>query len=64
MVAVATLIVVLFLSLIVVRIAAEALTLTGISREAARFQARSAWTGTGFTTAEAEQVAGHPVGGE
>ena len=61
MVAVATLIVVLFLSLIVVRVAAEALTLTGISREAARFQARSAWTGTGFTTAEAEQVVSHPV---
>ena len=61
MIAVVTLIVVLFLSLIVVRIAAEALTLTGISREAARFQARSAWTGTGFTTAEAEQVVGHPV---
>ena len=61
MVAVVTLIVVLFLSLAVVRIAAEALTLTGISREAARFQARSAWTGTGFTTAEAEEVVGHPV---
>lgn len=61
MVAVATLIVVLFLSLIVVRVAAEALILTGLSREAARFQARSAWTGTGFTTAEAEQVVGHPV---
>lgn len=61
MVAIVTLVVVLFLSLIVVRIAAEALTLTGISREAARFQARSAWTGTGFTTAEAEEVVGHPV---
>ena len=43
------------------RIAAEALTLTGLSREAARFQARSAWTGTGFTTTEAEDVVGHPV---
>lgn len=61
MIAVATLIIVLFLSLIVVRVAAEALILTGLSREAARFQARSAWTGTGFTTAEAEQVVGHPV---
>jgi hypothetical protein len=60
MVAVATPIVVLFLSLIVVRIAAEALALTGVSREA-RFQARSAWIGTGFTTAEAEQVVNHPV---
>ncbi|WP_349371449.1 TrkA C-terminal domain-containing protein [Salinarimonas sp.] len=61
MIAVTTLIVVLFLSLIVVRIAAEALVLTGMAREAARFQARSAWTGTGFTTAEAEQVVRHPV---
>ncbi|MFC4174971.1 TrkA C-terminal domain-containing protein [Microvirga sp. GCM10011540] len=61
MIAVGTLIFVLFLSLIVVRIAAEALILTGVSREAARFQARSAWTGTGFTTSEAEQVVNHPV---
>ena len=52
---------VLFLSLIVTRLATTALTLTGLSREAARFQARSAWTGTGFTTAEAEKVVDHPV---
>jgi len=56
-----TLILVLFLSLIVVRVAAVALTLTGMSREAAQFQARSAWTATGFTTAESEQVVNHPV---
>lgn len=56
-----TLILVLFLSLIVVRVAAVALTLTGMSREAARFQARSAWTGTGFTTTESELVVSHPV---
>ena len=61
MVAVASLIVVVFLSLVVVRVAAEALILTGLSREAATFQARSAWTGTGFTTAESELVVGHPV---
>ena len=61
MVAVASLIVVLFVSLLVVRIAAEALVLTGLSRESARFQARSAWTGTGFTTAESERVVSHPV---
>jgi NhaP-type Na+/H+ and K+/H+ antiporter len=61
MIAIASLLIVLLLSLLVVRVAAEALTLTGVSREAARFQARSAWTGTGFTTAEAEQVVGHPV---
>src|SRR4051812_49663437 len=32
-----------------------------MSREMARFQARSAFTGTGFTTAEAESVVRHPV---
>ena len=52
---------VLGLSLLVTRIATIALTLTGLSREAARFQARSAFTGTGFTTSEAEKVVKHPV---
>ena len=61
MVAIATLIIVLLLSLIVVRIASVALTLTGLSRQAAQFQARSAWTGTGFTTTESESVIKHPV---
>jgi len=55
------LIVVLGLSLLVTHVATIALTTTGLSREAARFQARSAWTGTGFTTAEAESVVDHPV---
>jgi len=52
---------VLLLSLIITRLAAIALTLTGLSEEAARFQARSAFTGTGFTTSEAEKVVNHPV---
>ena len=38
-----------------------ALMLTGMSRDAARFQARSAFTGVGYTTAEAEDVASHPI---
>ena len=38
-----------------------ALTVTGMSREVARFQARSAFFGVGFTTGEAEAVVGHPV---
>jgi hypothetical protein len=54
-------IVVLTLSLIITRIAAVALTLTGLSRQSARFQARSAFTGVGFTTDEAEKVVNHPV---
>jgi hypothetical protein len=52
---------VLGLSLVVTRIATIALSLTGLSHEAARFQARSAFTGTGFTTKEAEKVVEHPV---
>lgn len=52
---------VLCLSLIVTRIAAIALSYTGLSRQAASFQARSAFTGTGFTTSEAEKVVDHPV---
>lgn len=61
MVAIISLVVVLLLSLLVVRVATVALTLTGLSRQSAQFQARSAWTGTGFTTAESEKVINHPV---
>jgi hypothetical protein len=52
---------VLGLSLIITRVATIALTMTGLSQEAAHFQARSAFTGTGFTTSEAESVVNHPV---
>lgn len=52
---------VVLLSLIVTRVATIALSLTGLSRESARFQARSAFSGVGFTTSEAESVVGHPV---
>jgi hypothetical protein len=38
-----------------------ALVQTGLSRESARFQARSAFTGVGFTTGESEKVVNHPV---
>ena len=38
-----------------------ALTMTGMSEEAARFQARSALATVGFTTTEAENVVNHPV---
>ncbi len=38
-----------------------ALRLTGLSDAAARFQARSAFTGTGFTTSESEAIVNHPV---
>jgi hypothetical protein len=54
-------IIVVLVSLIVARVGTVALTLTGMSRESARFQARSAFFGVGFTTAEAESVVAHPV---
>ena len=54
-------IVVVLVSLLVARVGTVALTLTGLSRESARFQARSAFFGVGFTTSEAESVVGHPV---
>lgn len=56
-----TLLVILTFSVVVVRVAAVALRLTGMPADVARFQARSAFTGTGFTTAEAEAVINHPV---
>ncbi len=61
MVAVATVIIAVVISILISRIATVALTVTGLSRQSARFQARSALTGTGFTTTEAERVVDHPV---
>src|ERR687888_2511190 len=55
------LLVVIVVSLVVTRVAAIMLAITGMSRESARFQARSAFTGVGFTTAEAESVTSHPI---
>lgn len=60
-VALITLFAIIILSLIVTRIATIALTLTGMSSEVARFQARSALTGAGFTTSESEAMMSHPV---
>lgn len=51
----------ILLSIVITRIATIALVHTGLSKEAARFQARSALSGTGFTTGEAEEVVNHPV---
>ena len=59
--AVISLLIIITFSLLVVRIATVALTMTGLSTESARFQARSAFTGTGFTTKEAEGIVNHPV---
>jgi hypothetical protein len=55
------LVVVALVSLLVTRIATIALTATGMARTSARFQARSALSGVGFTTTEAESVVNHPA---
>lgn len=56
-----SLLLVVVMSLMVVRVATMALVLTGISRPLAQFQARSAFTGAGFTTSESDKVVQHPV---
>lgn len=61
MVALFSLLGVIAVSLVITRVATVVLTATGLSREEARFQARSALTGTGFTTSEAEAVVNHPI---
>ena len=53
------LLIAILVSFIIVRIGGFALELTGIEPEIARFQALSAFSGTGFTTREAERVVGH-----
>jgi uncharacterized protein with PhoU and TrkA domain len=49
------------LFLTVARVASVVLEVTGMSRSAAEFQARSALLGVGFTTVESEEITGHPV---
>lgn len=51
---------VIFLSFLIVRAGAVALMITGMEEKKARFQALSAFSGTGFTTREAESVVNHP----
>jgi hypothetical protein len=61
MVALISLLVIVTISLIMVRIGADALTMTGLSRDLAFFQAQSAFSGVGFTTTESESVVSHPA---
>lgn len=61
MVAILTLLVVILMSILVTRVATIALTHTGLTRASAKFQARSAFSGAGFTTSESEMVVNHPV---
>ena len=61
MLSIISLLIVLSLSLLITRIATVMLAHTGLSRQTARFQARSALTGVGFTTNESEKVVNHPL---
>jgi K+/H+ antiporter YhaU regulatory subunit KhtT len=61
MLALASLIAIVLISLLITRVATVALAASGLSREAARFKARSALSGVGFTTSESEAVVNHPV---
>lgn len=56
-----SLIIIFVLSVLITKIASESLIHTGLSKEMARFQARSAFTGVGFTTRESESITNHPV---
>jgi DNA-binding transcriptional ArsR family regulator len=59
--AIASLLFVIAVSLLITRAAVVVLVATGMPRQQARFQARSAFTGSGFTTNESEAVLNHPV---
>lgn len=61
MFAIASLLAVVAVSLLVTRVATVILVASGMSGESARFQARSAFTGAGFTTSESEDVVSHPL---
>lgn len=61
MLPVLSLITVVALSLFLTRLAGMALAHTGLSREVAHFQARSAFSGVGYTTSESEKIVNHPV---
>lgn len=54
-------IMILIFSIIITKVATAALVNTGLSQKAAKFQARSAFTGCGFTTSEAEKITQHPI---
>lgn len=56
-----SLLIIVGLSLLIVRVGAVALTMTGLSRDVANFQAQSAFSGVGFTTAESEYIVSHPL---
>jgi hypothetical protein len=61
MIAIISLLFVLFVSLLTTRIGTIALVHTGMSKQMASFQARSSLTTSGFTTSESEQIMNNPL---
>lgn len=61
MIAAVSLFVIITLSALVTKVAAIALMHTGLSTDVAKFQARSAYTGSGYTSGETENLMNHPV---
>jgi hypothetical protein len=55
------LLVTIAISFVMVRVGAVAFELTGIPWDQAKFQALSAFTNSGFTTRESEEITRHPV---
>lgn len=52
---------VVIVSMTIIRFGATALRMTGLSTDVARFQAKSAFSGVGYTTSESELVISHPL---
>lgn len=61
MTAVISLLIIISISLLITRIGTLAFVHTGLSKEVAKFQSRSAYLGVGFTTRESELMVKDPV---
>ncbi len=61
MIALISFLVLIAVFLTAARVASVVLEVTGMDRQAAEFQARSALLGVGFTTFESEDITNHPV---
>lgn len=61
MISVVSLLLVIALSLLVIKIGSIALVMTGLSEDVSKFQALSAFSGTGFTTTESESILKVPI---
>jgi len=60
MIPITSVFIIIYLSVLITRVASIILVYAGLFREAALFQARSAFSGAGLTTSESEWVGNHP----